>query len=141
MLLKNTDVTRGLANGARGVVIGFEEPEAGEGFEGWGALPKVAFKVANSSNNNGGGVGGSSSSIGSWKSGGYRTVTAIIEPAEWSLELGRARVASRMQVSQTKGLSICLCRIGKLVEINQQHFSHCASRSVYCASCYSTCQY
>jgi hypothetical protein len=93
MLLKNSDVGRGLANGARGVVVGFERAAEGEGFEGWGPLPKVAFKVASGSLDAGAGSGG----------GSYRIVTSVVEPAEWTLELGRARVASRMQVTAAGG--------------------------------------
>lgn len=129
MLLKNTDVTRGLANGARGVVIGFEPPEEGEGFQGWGALPKVAFKVATNSNENTShGVGAGGNRGGSGKSSSdYRTVTAIIEPAEWSLELGRARVASRMQVSKIEDSKPCFKIEFIVVSITSfsVHFSEC----------------
>jgi ATP-dependent DNA helicase PIF1 len=73
MLLKNIDVSRSLVNGARGVVVGFEPSEDAPQ---WGALPKVAFAIG----------------------GGHRHLTAVVGPEEWSLDLGKSRVAARMQV-------------------------------------------
>ena len=76
MLLKNIDVAKGLVNGARGVVIGFEPNEA---FPGWGPLPKVRFMTKICGGND-------------------RSSVATPEPAEWSVELGGAPVAQRLQV-------------------------------------------
>ena len=81
MLLKNLDVNKGLVNGARGVVIGFEPSE---GYPDWGPLPKVRFMAK--SNGDGGGDGGG------------KPVVSTTEPGEWSVELGGATVAMRLQI-------------------------------------------
>ena len=73
ILLKNIDIGRSLVNGARGVVIGFEYSEESPG---WGQLPKVAFTT-----------------------GSGRRHTTVVDPQEWSLDMGKTRLASRLQVN------------------------------------------
>ena len=90
MLLKNLDVSRGLVNGSRGVIIGFKNPnyERNDKYfpdeviwdvDDWSPLPEVHFTVVGNN-------------------GQRRVVKTLIEPREWSITMGNTKVASRLQV-------------------------------------------
>eukprot|EP00579_Thalassiosira_antarctica_P012030 CAMPEP_0201922578 /NCGR_PEP_ID=MMETSP0903-20130614/10574_1 /ASSEMBLY_ACC=CAM_ASM_000552 /TAXON_ID=420261 /ORGANISM="Thalassiosira antarctica, Strain CCMP982" /LENGTH=778 /DNA_ID=CAMNT_0048459739 /DNA_START=65 /DNA_END=2401 /DNA_ORIENTATION=+ len=91
MLLKNIDLEKGLANGSRGVVVGFQRPKSGSdvptGFKKMD-LPVVKFD--------------SVKAVGNDKEGDDDSMDEgnefTIHPEEWANKMGDQTVSSRLQI-------------------------------------------
>lgn len=101
MLLKNLDLERGLANGSRGVVVGFQRPTSDScqndpaGFKNMD-LPVVKFDAVRA-------VGNKNLDDGSTDS---KDDEFIVHPEEWTNKMGDQTVSSRAQIPLRSAWSI-----------------------------------